>query len=70
MNGPLIRKKEVVGRGQTKEGEIKGFLLSKSTENIEMINNKDKLLLTNLEIILLNYHSNLEHIYGCMKQRR
>ena len=70
MKGYLIRKREVVGRGQTKQGEIKGSLLWKSAENIEMINSKDMVLLTNPEIILLNYHSNLEHIYGCMKQRR
>ena len=70
MEGSLIQKNEVVGRSQTKEGAIKGSLLWKSAENIEMINSKDRVLLTNPEIILLNYHSNLEHIYGCMKQRR
>ena len=61
MKGSLIRKKEV-GRGQTKEGTIKGFLLWKSIENIEMINSKDRVLLTNPEIKLLFIHSNLEHI--------
>ena len=62
MKGSLIRKREVVGKDQMKEGEIKGSLLWKSTENIEMINSKDKVLLTNLEVILLFIHSNLEHI--------
>ena len=38
MKGSLIQKMEVVGRGQTKEGEIKGSLLWKSEENIEMTN--------------------------------
>ena len=70
MMGSLIRKREVVGIGQMKEGVIKGSLLWKLAENIEMINSKDKVLLTNPEIILLNYHSNLKYIYGCMKQRR
>ena len=45
-----------------KEGETKGSLLCKSTENIEMINSKDRVLLTNPEVILLFIHSNLEHI--------
>ena len=62
MNGSLIRKREVVGKGQMKEGEIKGSLLWKSTENIEMINNKYNVLLTNPKIILLFIHSNLEYI--------
>ena len=53
MKGFLIRKKEGVDRGQTKEGEIKGSILWKSIENIEMINSKDRVLLTNPEIILL-----------------
>ena len=54
--------KEGVDRSHSKEGEIKGYLLWKSTENIEMIISKDRVLLTNPEIILLIYHSNLEHI--------
>ena len=62
MKGSLIQKKEVVGRGQMKEGEIKGSLLWKSAEKIEMINSKDMVRLTNPEIILLFYHSNLEYI--------
>ena len=62
--------KEGVDIGHSKEGAIKGSLLWKSVENIEMINSKDRVLLTNLGIILLSIHSNLEHIYGCMKQRR
>ena len=62
MKGSLIRKRKLVGRGQTKEGEIKGSLLWKSAENIEMINSKDTVLLTNPEVILLFIHSNLEHI--------
>ena len=62
MKGSLIRKREVVGRGRTKEGAIKGSLLWKSAENIEMTNSKDRVLLTNPEIILLFYHSNLEYI--------
>jgi len=49
-------------RGHSKEGAIKGSLLCKSAENIEMINIKDKVLLTNPEIILLFIHSNLEYI--------
>ena len=57
---------EVEDRGQTGEGEIKGSLLWKLAENIEMINNKDRVLLTNLEVILLFIHSNLEHIMDCM----
>ena len=56
MKGYLIRKREVVGIGQTKEGEIKGSLLWKSTENIEMINSKDRVLLKNPEVILLFIH--------------
>ena len=62
MKGSFIRKKEGVERGQTKEGEIKGFLLWKSVEKIKMINIKDLILLTNPEIILLFIHSNLEYI--------
>ena len=70
MTGSLIRKREVVGRGQTKEGEIKGSLLWKSTENIEMIISKDMVLLTNPKVILLYIHSNLEHITdACNKER-
>ena len=38
MKGYLIWKMEVVGRGQTREGEIKGSLHWKSDENIEMTN--------------------------------
>ena len=70
MKGSLIRKREVVGRGQMKEGEIKGSLPWKSAENIEMINSKYRVLSTNPEVILLFIHSNLENNYGCMKQRR
>ena len=70
MKGYLIWKREEVGKGQMKEGEIKGSLLWESAENIEMINSKDRVILKNPEIILLFIHSNLEHIYGCMKQRR
>ena len=44
---------EWVDRGHFKEGEVKGSLLWKSAENIEMINSKDKVLLKNPEIILL-----------------
>ena len=62
MKGYLIQKREIVGRGQMKEGEIKGPLLWKSTEKIEMINSKERLILTNPEVILLFIHSNLEHI--------
>ena len=70
MKGSLIRKKEVVGRGQTKEGAIKGSLLWKPVENIEMINSKDMVILTNPEVILLFIHSNLEHIMdACNKER-
>ena len=54
--------KEGVDKGHLKEGEIKGSLLWKSVENIEMINSKDRVLLTNPEIILLFIHSNLEYI--------
>ena len=61
MKGSLIQKREVVGRGQMKEGAIKGSLLWKSAEIIEMINNKDRVILTNPEVILLFIHSNLEH---------
>ena len=60
MKGSLIRVREVVGRGQTKEGVIKGSLLWKSEENIEMTNSKDMVLLTNPEVILLFIHSNLD----------
>ena len=66
MKGSLIQKREVVGRGQMKEGEIKGSLLWKSEENIEMTNSKDSVLLKNPEVILLLIHSNLEHIMDCM----
>ena len=62
MKGSLICKREVVGRGKMKEGEIRGSRLWKSVENIEMINSKDRGLLTNHEVILLFIHSNLEHI--------
>ena len=69
MKGYLIRKREVVGRGQKKEGEIKGSLLWKSTANIKMINSEDRVLLTNPEVILLFIHSNLEHIMdACNKE--
>ena len=50
MKDSLIRKKQVVGRGQTKEEEIKGSLLWKSAENVEMINNKDRVFLKNPEL--------------------
>ena len=70
MKASLIQKREVLVRGQTKEGSIKGSLLWKSAENIEMINSNDRVLLTNPEINLLNYHLNLEHIYGCMKHKK
>ena len=66
MKGSLIWKREVVGRGKTKEGEIKDSLLWKSAEIMEMINSKNKELLINYVIILLIYHSNLEHIYESM----
>ena len=38
MKGYLIWKKEVVGRGQTREGAIKGSIHWKLNENIEMTN--------------------------------
>ena len=62
--------KERVDRGHLKEGAIKGSLLWKSTENIELINSKDMVLLTNPEIILLFYDSNLEYIMDAWKHEK
>ena len=49
-----------------KEEAIKGSLLWKTAENIEMINSKDRVLWTNLELIILFIHSNLEHIIDAL----
>ena len=62
MKGSLVQKRQGVDRVQTKEGAIQGSLLWKLAENIEMINNKDRVLLTNPEIMLMFIHSNLEYI--------
>ena len=62
--------KKGVDRGHSKERAIKGSLLWKLAKNIEMINSKDRVLLTNLEIIHPFYHSNLEYIMDAWKHEK